>query len=338
MSKKLLTFTVLLIFIVAIEAACAAKLPNPTADSPLVLTMAEPNPSDSISGKMDIRFKEAVYELSEGSMIIDLYTDSILGNENQVLDNMFSDNPTIDLYRAAAFSLTPYGATDWSLLTLPYTFASKEHFWNFVNSDLGVKTLLEPHEKGLGVRGLFFGEEGFRHFFTVGSCKSINDLQGLNIRVNDDPLTKELIESLGATPVNVPFPDISSAIKTGKIDGAEQPIVNYNSNNFSEVAPNMILDGHTLGITSVIITDKCWDSLTSKQQSILIDAGKIASDYCREISDSTESEIIRSLKVKGVSITEVDDITPWQDACSDLIISKTSSKFKLYNDILALNQ
>lgn len=80
------------------------------------------------------------------------------------------------------------------------------------------------------------------------------------------------------------------------------------------------------------------DSLTAKQQSILIDAGKIASDYCREISDTTESEIIRSLKVKGVSITEVDDITPWQGACSDLIISKTASNYKLYNDILALNQ
>lgn len=338
MSKKNFCITAILISFFIIIAACSDGLSGGLEKEPLILTMAEPNPADSTSGKMDTRFKEAVYSLSDGSIIIDLQTDSILGNESQVLDNMFSDNPSIDLYRAAAFSLTPYGATDWSLLTVPYTFSGKEHFWNFVNSDLGVEILLEPHEKGLGVRGLFFGEEGFRHFFTVGECNGIDDFCGKNIRVNDDPLTIKLVESIGANPVYVPFPDIHTALRTGKVDGAEQPIVNYYSNKFYDVAPNMIMDSHTLGITSVIITDKCWDSLTEAQQKILIEAGKIASDYCREISDSTENEITRNLKIKGVTITEVEDIIPWQDMCADMIISETSSNPKLYSDILAINQ
>ena len=45
------------------------------------------------------------------------------------------------------------------LLSLPYTFVSREHWWNFANSDLAPDFLNEPQELGLPVRGIFYGEE-----------------------------------------------------------------------------------------------------------------------------------------------------------------------------------
>ena len=44
-------------------------------------------------------------------------------------------------------------------------YKRQAHFWNFANSDLAPEFLNEPQELGLPVRGLFYGEEGFRHFF-----------------------------------------------------------------------------------------------------------------------------------------------------------------------------
>ena len=46
-------------------------------------------------------------------------------------------------------------------------------------------------------------------------------------------------------------------------------------NAFQEVAPNMILDGHTLGAIQVIITNEAWDSLTPEQQDILMEGWRI---------------------------------------------------------------
>ena len=43
---------------------------------------------------------------------------------------------------------------------------------------------MEPEDLGLGVRGLFYAEEGFRHFFTVDPVSSIEDLAGMKLRVS----------------------------------------------------------------------------------------------------------------------------------------------------------
>ena len=97
----------------------------------------------------------------------------MLGSENDVLDTMLGGGGTIDISRISAFALTSYGGEKSSLLSIPYTFAGREHFWNFADSDLAQEFLLEPQENGAGVRGLFYGEEGFGHFFTVKEVKGL---------------------------------------------------------------------------------------------------------------------------------------------------------------------
>lgn len=308
-----------------------------TKDNPLVLTMAELNPSDTIVGQMDYKFKQSVEELSGGAMIINLYTDSILGDEAQTLEQMLGEDPTIQIYRASASTFSSYGTTKWALLTIPYTFASKEHFWNFAGSELAEEVLVEPHELGIGVRGLFFGEEGFRDFFTVPEVSTINDFKGLTIRVSSDPVMEGMVKGLGATPASISFAEVYNSLATGKCDAAEQPISNYKSNAFDEVAPTLVLDGHTLGVVCTVISDKAWDSLTKQQQDILMEAGKIASAYCHEISDSAEAKVLNELRAQGnVRIIEVNDITPWQEACKDIIAQKSAAHPELYQKILNL--
>ena len=138
-----------------------------TSDMPEVtLVMAEVNPLDTIVGQTDSKFKETVEEMSGGKIKIDLQASGVLGSENDVLDTMLGGGGTIDISRISAFALTSYGAEKSVLLSIPYTFANRDHFWKFADSDLAPEFLMEPHDNGLGVRGLYYGEEGFRHFFT----------------------------------------------------------------------------------------------------------------------------------------------------------------------------
>lgn len=306
------------------------------AEDAITLVYAEVNPLDTIVGKTAVAFKEKVEELSGGSIIIDIQASGVLGSENDVLDTMLGGGGTIDMSRISAFALTSYGGQKSMLLSLPYTFVNREHFWNFATSDLAEEFLLEPHENGSGVRGLFYGEEGFRHFFTVDEISGIEDLKGMKLRVSNDPVMNGLVEGLGASPTVVSFGELYSALSTGVVDGAEQPIANYKSNAFPEVANNMILDGHTLGAIQVIITDEAWDKLTEEQQNILIEAGKYASDYNRQISESAEQEVLEQLKADGCNIVEVTDITPWQEAVKDVIDANvtTDEQKALYQKIL----
>lgn len=241
---------------------------------------------------------------------------------------------TIQISRISAFALTSYGGTKSMLLSIPYTWQNREHFWNFATSDLAQEILREPSENGSGVRGLFYGEEGFRHFFSNQELTGMDSLAGMKIRVSNDPVMNGMVEGLGASPTVVAFGELYSALQTGVVDAAEQPIANYKSNAFPEVANNLILDGHTLGAVQVIITDEAWNSMTPAQQDAMTEAGKIASEYCRSMSEEKENEVLEQLKAEGCNVVEVTDITPWQEACKDVIAENTADQAELYQQLL----
>jgi TRAP-type C4-dicarboxylate transport system substrate-binding protein len=104
-----------------------------------------------------------------------------------------------------------------------------------------------------------------------------------------------MVEGLGASPTVVSFGELYSALQTGVVNGAEQPIANYKSNAFPEVANNLILDGHTLGAVLVVITDNAWNKLTENQQQCIMEAGKYAQEFNAQLSESEENKVLEEL-------------------------------------------
>ena len=313
-----------------VESASAGDVAN---DPKVTLVYAEVNPLDTIVGQTATAFKEKVEELSGGSITIDVQASGVLGSENDVLDGMLGGETTVDISRISAFALNSYGAQKSKLLSIPFTFESREHFWKFANSDLAAEFLNEPQELGLPLRGIFYGEEGFRHFFTRTPVNSIEDLKGMKLRVSNDPVMNGLVEGLGAYPTVVSFGELYSALQTGVVDGAEQPIANYKSNAFPEVANNLILDGHTLGAIQAVITDAAWNKLTENQQKVIMEAGKYTQEFNATLSADAEAKVLEELKADGCNVVEVTDLAPWQEACSKVIEENTADQAELYQQI-----
>ena len=310
------------------DAAAAASDPKVT------LVYAEVNPLDTIVGQTGSHFKEKVEELTGGSVVIDVQASGVLGSENDVLDAILGGSTSIDISRISAFALTSYGCNKSKLLSIPFTFNNRAHFWNFANSDLAPEFLNEPQELGLPVRGLFYGEEGFRHFFTVKPVAAIGDLKGMKLRVSNDPVMNGMVEGLGANPTVVAFGELYSALQTGVVDGAEQPIANYKSNAFPEVANNLILDGHTLGAVQAVITDNAWGKLTANQQAAVMAAAADTQKFNADLSETAENKVLEELRSSGCNVVDVDDKTPWQEACAKVIKDNTSDQAELYQKLL----
>ena len=336
--KKLLSAVLALLMIMSL-AACggqpggeASKAPEGTKapadpsepadvgdvanDPKVTLVYAEVNPLDTIVGQTASEFKRLVEEKSGGSITIDVRASGVLGSENDVLDAIIGGDDSIDMSRISAFALTSYGAEKSVLLSLPFAFESRDHWWAFANSELATEFLNEPQEIGLPLRGIFYGEEGFRHFFANKPVSSIEDLKGMKIRVSNDPIMNGMVESLGASPTVVSFGELYSALNTGVCDAAEQPIANYKSNAFPEVANNLILDGHTLGAIQAVITDTAWAKLTENQQKVIMEAGKEVQQFNQNLSQSAEDDVLQQLRDEGCNVGDVPDKKPWQDACS----------------------
>ena len=310
------------------DAAAAASDPKVT------LVYAEVNPLDTIVGQTGSHFKEKVEELTGGSVVVDVQASGVLGSENDVLDAILGGSTSIDISRISAFALTSYGCNKSKLLSIPFTFENRAHFWNFANSELAPEFLNEPQELGLPVRGIFYGEEGFRHFFTVNPVSGIADFKGLKLRVSNDPVMNGMVESLGANPTVVSFGELYSALQTGVVDGAEQPIANYKSNAFPEVANNLILDGHTLGAVQAVITDNAWGKLTANQQAAVMAAAADTQKFNADLSETAENKVLEELRSSGCNVVDVDDKTPWQEACAKVIKDNTSDQAELYQKLL----
>ena len=329
--KKTLALIMTLCMVLALCAVPAF------ADDTVTLTYAEVNPLDgTIVGEMAKAFKEKVEELSGGQVVIDIQAGGVLGSEDQILDNLLGYGNITDISRISAFALTQYGCDKASLLSIPYTFVNEDHFWNFADSELAQEFLNEPQEIGLPLRGLCYGEEGFRHFFFKNPVSGIEDLKGLKIRVSADPVMTGMVTNLGASATTVSFTELYSALNTGVVDGAEQPTANYRSNAFQEVAPYLLLDGHTLGALQIVISDAGWAKLNEEQQGWVMEAAKYASSVCREKVAEIEAETFAQLEKDGATVIPVEDKAPWVEACQPTIQATTEKLSDLYQQILDL--
>ncbi len=331
--KKILALTMALCMIFAMCAVSAS------ADEPITLTYAEVNPLEgTIVGAMAKAFKEKVEELSGGSVLIDIQASGVLGSEDQILDNLLGGGNITDISRISAFALTQYGCDKASLLSIPYTFVNEEHFWKFADSDLAKEFLNEPQEIGLPLRGICYGEEGFRHFFFKNEVKGLEDLKGLKIRVSSDPVMTGMVSNLGASATTVAFTELYSALHTGVVDGAEQPTANYRSNAFQEVAPYLLLDGHTLGALQIVITDNAWNKLNEEQQGWVMEAAKAASQTCREKVAEIEQQTFEQHKEDGATVIPVEDKGPWVEACQPTIKANTEKLADLYQQLVDMGK
>lgn len=161
-------------------------------------------------------------------------------------------------------------------------------------------------------------------------------MQDLKIRVSYDPVMRGMVSDLGAVPVSIPFTELYSALNVGVVDGSEQPVSNYYSNAFHEVAPCIILDGHTLGAVQIVISDKGWVKLNAQQQEWVREAAQYASVVCREKLSEQELVVFQNLRNNGATIGEMTDKAPWRAACQPVIQANTGNLTEVYQQILAM--
>lgn len=282
-----------------------------TAD--IVLSAGELNSLDSVMGQMLTKYSDLVYEKSDGKIYIEVYASGQLGDERSQMQAV--QMGSLDIFRANTVFVGDFGAHKLNLFALPYLFNSRDHLWEVLDSDIGEDLLKDLERNNIGMRGLCYVEEGSRHFFVTGDKEitSPDDLNGLKLRVSETSILMDTVRALGASPTPLSFGELYTSLQTGVVDGAEQPIAGYWSNSFNEVAPNLVLDGHTYSPGMLVISDRTWDKLSDDHRKILKDCGKELEKYNKSFVEDEENKLLEDLKEKGAKINEVDDMKEWQD-------------------------
>ena len=254
---------------------------------------------------MDIACKEwkrLVEEKSNGSMVIELFPSSQLGNKDDLMDQMIAGEAVITTGSAGYFA--DRGVPDMGITFGPYMFENWEQLDKVLASEwwAGQCGLLE--DQGLKILSSWhFGE---RHTMTVKPVNSVKDFKGMKIRVPSNKIQVEGFKVLGAAPIPMALGEVYTSLQQGTIDGLENPLATLEAGKFQEVAKYLVLDGHIKDFTSWVCGTTFFESLTDEQKEILSSCAKEAGIMNNEIAEETHAKALEKMKEEGVTVIELD--------------------------------
>jgi TRAP-type C4-dicarboxylate transport system substrate-binding protein len=154
---------------------------------------------------------------------------------------------------------------------------------------------------------LAWHDAGARSLYnSVRPIHTPDDLSGLRIRMQDNPLMIRLMELMGGVPVPMGPAEVYTAIQTGMIDGAENNWPSYvTSFDHYEVAPYFTENEHSRVPEAVLINYNLWNSMSENQQNILRQAAIEGALAQRAAWASVEVEAEAQAVAAGVEVVRL---------------------------------
>ncbi|TCP97354.1 tripartite ATP-independent transporter DctP family solute receptor [Cricetibacter osteomyelitidis] len=260
------------------------------------------SPSDTVTKATEFMAKRAS-ELSNGRITIKLHPNSELGPSGTQIDG--TRMGTIDIVVVG----NPYYTTfneELNLLDLPFLFRDESHVENVLNSDVG-DNLLRSLEKS-GLKGLAFYEIGFRDITnSKKQIKTVADLSGLKLRTTPNPAHIAAFKEWGANPTPMPFNEVYFSLKTGVIDGQENPVHHIYNNNLQEVQKYLSLTNHAYTAAPMTMNLDRFNYMDKEDQEILLQAAKEGAELEKKLNMEENKIYLGKLKEQGMEVEENPD-------------------------------
>ena len=291
----LLVAVALLASLVLSTAALAEKKPEFT------LKLGHLANTEHTWHKGSLKFAELVEEKTGGRVVVQVFPNEQLGNEMEVIGNIQSG--IVDML------ITGESMMNWAplcgLIAVPYMIRDSAHMEKIVEGEIGQAIEKEIIEK-VRLRPVAWFERGARNLTSNREVKKPEDLNGLRLRVPNVPLFVATWESLGAKPTPMAFSEVFTSLQQGIIDGQENPYDLIKSASFFEVQKFVNKTEHVRGWIYLVIGEDKFQSMPEDIQKAILEAGKEAQAYERELFRAEQDQLIKDLQDKGMTFVEVD--------------------------------
>lgn len=195
---------------------------------------------------------------------------------------------------------------EFGVYDLPFVFGNEREADTILDGAFGQSLAAKLEEKGLV--GLVYWENGFRNL-TNGkrAITKLEDMQGIKLRVMQNPVYIDMFKGFGANAVPLPFSELFTALETGTVDGQENPVNTIQSSKFYEVQKFLSLTKHVYSPWIVLASKKWWDGLSADEKKAVHESAVASRDFERKDSREAAAKAIDFLKQKGMQVTVVSD-------------------------------
>ncbi len=232
---------------------------------------------------------------------VQAFGSSQLGKDKELLQKLKLGQITFSLPSSVMSSV----ADEFGVFEMPYIIKSRDHM-KAVQAEIGDSVLNAAAERN-GYKILTYFENGFRHI--TNNTRPVNvpdDLKGIKLRTPKGEWRVKMFQTYGANPTPMAFSEVFTALKTGVIDGQENPYAQIWSAKFQEVQKYLSITGHVYTPAYVLVSAKNFAKLPEDVQSDLMAAAAESQDAVYEMAANLETELLDNLKAGGVEVNEAD--------------------------------
>jgi tripartite ATP-independent transporter DctP family solute receptor len=253
-------------------------------------------------------------ERTGGRLRIKVFHSRQLGEEKEAIEQ--TKVGAIDLNRT---NVAPIGAfvPTVNVLALPFLFSSPDHLHKVLDGAIGDE-ILASFEK-YGFIGLTFYDSGARSLYnTVRPVRSLADMKGLRIRVQQSDLMVRMIKALGAEPIELAYGQVGTGLTTKLIDGAENNWPSYVTTGHFKAARFYTLTEHTMSPEVLIMSLKAWKELSADDRKIFREAARASNLFMRERWLALEQRSRRQAEEAGNIVISNFDRQPFEAAMASI--------------------
>ena len=276
-----------------------------------VMKIASTDKPDVAMGRAMFEFERLVEEKSNGAIDVQVFPDSQLGGERDIIEGIqlgsIQGGPV-------GVAVTSNFAPKFNLWNLPFLFEDRETAHRILDGPLGREVLDSLSE--VGIVGINYWESGIRNLTNnKREIRTPDDLQGLKIRTLESQLQLDMWTTLGASPEPMAFPEVFTALQQGVIDGQENPFSVISAAKFYEVQKYLTVTNHILSLNPFMVSQKFWDTLSDEEKQIITEAAEEAKVFERTENVKENDEYLAFLKEQGMVVAELtpEERQQWVD-------------------------
>jgi TRAP-type C4-dicarboxylate transport system substrate-binding protein len=248
------------------------------------------------------KFEELVQQYYEGpdEVEFELHLNSELGLEKDYFAYM-SQGISVDYAVVAPSHMSTFSQMA-PLMDMPFLFRDLDH-WNKVLEADALKPIADDVLEKADVMLIGYAGGGTRNLIVNKPVETIADIEQLPIRVMGAPIQTRIFEAIKTAPTVIAYDEVYNAIQTGVIDAAENEAAGIEQMKFYEVGPHIALTQHAITVRPLCFSGKTFERLPEGLQAAIVQAGKEAGAYGRELESTEDAEKLARMEKDGLLTT-----------------------------------
>jgi C4-dicarboxylate-binding protein DctP len=268
-----------------------------SAQAPIVIKFSHVVASDTPKGKAAERFKLLAEKATEGRVRVDVYPNSQLYKDREELEAL--QLGAVQMLAPSLAKFGPLGVREFEVFDLPYIFPDKAALYRVTAGPIGQGLLKKLEQKG--ITGLGFWDNGFKVMSANKSLRTPADFRGQKMRIQPSKALDAQMRALGASPLALGFGEVYHALKSGVVDGTENPPSNFYTQRMHELQRHLTVSNHGYLGYAVIVNKKFWDGLPGGIRGALEDAMEEATQYANAIAQKENDEALAAIARSGMT-------------------------------------